>query len=394
MNNTMQYNPTPQDADEAIMDEILSSMVPDAFGNYIGPGWSDGKLQESVEWGTSDPQSELDLLAYYHDSAYAKFKDERHRMEADRIFTEKASKIEGGLAAISKVAVTHGNMVKRSAERTASNVSTGASLFGPIGALGGLIYTGIQNVVKANDMLPGGANETARKEVEAYYETDPHKRKDMKFEKSKIVNTPVKEKKTEPKPQPRETAEQTAALRERSKQSQVEMREEAKRMETIWQAAREKRSGKTSAAAKPVAPVEEFDTPVVKNNLEVIHNHHVSKTKEAAPPNDREVRVDDPRSLLSRLFKRKKKKKHIVVPVETEEQRAKRLIDAQRERFSHQNKLRENAENSALRTSEKVFVNKHGQSLAALDHGARVRRALSKKRLVQNSEVGGVKHTL
>ena len=386
----MLYNPTAQDADDASMDEILSQMVPDAFGNYIGPGWSDGKLQESVEWGSSDPRDELDLLAYYHDSAYAKFKDEKHRMEADRIFTEKASKIPGGLAAISKVAVTHGNMVKRSAERTASNVSTGASLFGPIGALGGLIYTGVQNIVKANDMLPGGDNEKARREVLKYYETDPHKRQNMQFDKSKNVNTPVNNPKT-PSP-PKQSEEEADALRKRSVKSQVEMREEAKRMEAVWAAAKEKRDAKRKPPAtnpKP-PPVGVMDGPSSNNPLEKINIHHVN-TKTVEPPKDSEVRVNDPRSLLSRLFKRKKKKKHTLVPIETEDQRARRLVDSQIAINRHRKELRDAAERSTLRTSEKVFANKHGQSLAVLDHGARVRRAYSNKRVTQYSEVGGVK---
>jgi hypothetical protein len=34
-----------------------------ASGNYIGPYWSDGKLQESVEWGDRPVLNELDEIA-------------------------------------------------------------------------------------------------------------------------------------------------------------------------------------------------------------------------------------------------------------------------------------------------------------------------------------------
>jgi len=365
------------------MDDVLSSFVPDAFGNYIGPGWSDGKLQESVEWGQSDPRDELDLLAYYHDSAYAKFKDEKHRMEADRIFTEKAAKIPGGLAAISKVAVTHGNMVKRSAERTASNVSTGASLFGPIGALGGLVYTGVQNIVKANDMLPGGANEKARKEVLSYYDTDPHKRQNMKFPASNDVTT----KKETPKP--KEAAAPRAEYEAPARTPRTYTQEELEDMAEIKRTAEKRRKPKKGAPAAPVQSVPEFENVPQKNQLEQIHTHKASKPTE--PPKDSEVRVNDPRSLFSRLFKRKKKKHAKLVPVETEDQRNKRLIESQAANFRRQQELHDAAKRSTLRPSERVFVNKQGQSLAALDHGSRVRRAYSSKRITQISEVGGVK---
>lgn len=43
-------------------------------GNYCGPGWSEGKYQESVE-GTRTPVDKLDQLCKEHDSAYARGED-------------------------------------------------------------------------------------------------------------------------------------------------------------------------------------------------------------------------------------------------------------------------------------------------------------------------------
>lgn len=164
---------------EGFQDELGSQLVPDSLGNYIGPHWSNGKFQESVEWGDKDPRDELDLLAYYHDSAYARYKDELHRAAADRIFAEGAHNVGTTMAAVAAELVSKGNMTTNAAKRLISNVTTGASTFGPLGAVAGLAVTAVQNVVKANDRLPGGKFDAAVKEVQDYYKTDPHKRQNM-----------------------------------------------------------------------------------------------------------------------------------------------------------------------------------------------------------------------
>jgi len=52
-------------------------------GNYVGPGWSDGKYQDSVAYGKRKPVDEFDATAYWHDTAYALGKD---RNRADEEF--------------------------------------------------------------------------------------------------------------------------------------------------------------------------------------------------------------------------------------------------------------------------------------------------------------------
>ena len=46
-------------------------------GNYCGPGWSDGKYQNSVRNGTTQPIDEFDKTCQVHDSAFASGRDIR-----------------------------------------------------------------------------------------------------------------------------------------------------------------------------------------------------------------------------------------------------------------------------------------------------------------------------
>ena len=68
--------------------------LPWTHGNYVGPYWSDGKLQSSVEWGTANPIDELDNLARQHDAAYAHWTDRAHREAADKLFADEAQKLK------------------------------------------------------------------------------------------------------------------------------------------------------------------------------------------------------------------------------------------------------------------------------------------------------------
>jgi len=168
-------NPEGPGTDTSVLNS-MASFMPEAAGNYIGPGWSDGKFQSSVEWGSSEPQSELDLEAYYHDSAYKKFSDEAHRQAADSIFADNAARIKGELPPLARTAVSQGNMLSRSVTRTTRNVASGAALAGVPGAIIGLVYTGLQNLAMANDLLPGKTRDNLRKEVLDYYASDPNAR--------------------------------------------------------------------------------------------------------------------------------------------------------------------------------------------------------------------------
>jgi len=89
-------------------------------GRYTGPYWSDGKFQESVAFGESEPMDALDALSRLHDTAYAIYKDDRHREAADLIYGEDASILPGAGAAAAAATVTYGNAAARRAARWAS----------------------------------------------------------------------------------------------------------------------------------------------------------------------------------------------------------------------------------------------------------------------------------
>lgn len=52
------------------------------YGNYVGPGWSDGKYQNSVAYGKSKPVDKFDNTARSHDTKYALGKDLNRADEA------------------------------------------------------------------------------------------------------------------------------------------------------------------------------------------------------------------------------------------------------------------------------------------------------------------------
>lgn len=159
------------------------SIVPDwtiPYGseNYTGPYLSDAKLQSSVEFGTAEPKSKLDALSRLHDSAYAKFDDQGHRTAADSLYNENAQKLMGLFPELAGTAVLYGNQVSRSASNLASGVTYG---------LPGLIYGAVKNMFSLNDQLING--DKYRKEVLAYYNTDPMK--DL-YQSSKYMPTATK----------------------------------------------------------------------------------------------------------------------------------------------------------------------------------------------------------
>ncbi len=135
------------------------------FGNYVGPYWSDGKIQESVEWGESEPVNELDELARQHDSAYAKYKDRAHREAADQIFAERARALEGKFPGLAANVVQYGNYAGRQAGELADAFATA----GPFG----LLYFGAKGIVQSQQRLDGNYLKKEREDVLAYYQTDP-----------------------------------------------------------------------------------------------------------------------------------------------------------------------------------------------------------------------------
>lgn len=143
-----------------------TSIMEQFSGNYTGPYWSDGKLQTSVEFGESDPKSELDALSRLHDSAYAKFQDRGHREAADMMYEEQAKKLVGRFPSLAGDLVLYGNYATRQAAR-----GIGLAKYG----LPGLLYFGVDNAIKANKMINGTYLSKEKKDVADYYLTDPHK---------------------------------------------------------------------------------------------------------------------------------------------------------------------------------------------------------------------------
>ncbi len=129
----------------------LPSWLPD----YIGPYISNGKLQESVEFGDIRPTSSAEYHSRLHDSAYAKYKDRAHRRAADYIYDKSL----GG--ALGKT-VLYGNQVASAA----SNIFE-SSKFG----IFGLAYAAIKNQLSVVDWAMN--KDKYIKEVVAYYATDP-----------------------------------------------------------------------------------------------------------------------------------------------------------------------------------------------------------------------------
>lgn len=133
--------------------------------NYTGPYISDGKIQSSVEFGKAVPKDELDQLSRLHDSAYAHFSDDLHRTAADKLFSESAKDLAKALPDVAGVLVLYGNKIADFA----------VNLYEKESALGfyGILLAGIQNEYKVIDYMLHG--EQAKKDVLAYYQTDPEK---------------------------------------------------------------------------------------------------------------------------------------------------------------------------------------------------------------------------
>lgn len=149
-------------------------------GNYVGPYWSDGKVQSSVVWGNKEPTDALDNLARQHDAAYAHYQDRPHREAADALFAEEARKLTQkygkGWAADPKVAaalVQYGNYAQRQAAKLGEYTKYGTS-----GIAGNLIGAGrfvVGNLLDAGKMVNGTYLKQERNDVLKFYGTDPKK---------------------------------------------------------------------------------------------------------------------------------------------------------------------------------------------------------------------------
>lgn len=186
--------------------------------NYIGPYWSDGKWQESVEFGDTEPLSLVDAASRLHDSAYAHYKDEQHRIAADEIYSETLKSLKEKYASLADVPL-YGNYTKNRALEFGSNALQGFKYGGVAGALGSLVYTGVKGIVRLNDLIHNGGK--YKSDVLAYYDTDPKKITAVKVSRPDIpIVKPIapktiaseeyemfKKNKTAPTPPPRKPLE-------------------------------------------------------------------------------------------------------------------------------------------------------------------------------------------
>ncbi len=144
-------------------------------GNYTGPYWSDGKFQESVEFGELDPASELDYQSYLHDTAYAHYKDSAHREAADQLYNARAKELVGKHPELAGRLVEYGNMVGRQTSKFKDRLGKGFATAGPFGALAGAIYFQAENMIESNKRMKGTYLKKELAELEKLYEQDPKK---------------------------------------------------------------------------------------------------------------------------------------------------------------------------------------------------------------------------
>jgi hypothetical protein len=141
--------------------------------NYTGPYWSDGKFQESVQFGATAPLTDLDRASRLHDSAYAKFKDESHRIAADIIYQDTLKTIDSASARLIRGLPVYGNYTKNRAYEYGEALASGMKFGGLPGAVGGLAVAAVRNVFRQNDLLIN--LDKYKAEVRDYYATDPYK---------------------------------------------------------------------------------------------------------------------------------------------------------------------------------------------------------------------------
>ncbi len=143
-------------------------------GNYVGPYWSDGKVQESVEWGDSPALHALDDLARQHDAAYARYKDDKHREAADMIFAQEAKKLKEKYGSkwaddprIAARLVEYGNFTARTVKKLVRAAPYG---------LPGLLAYQVGNMVDNYKRIKGTYLKNEQSELKKFYETDPHRK--------------------------------------------------------------------------------------------------------------------------------------------------------------------------------------------------------------------------
>ncbi len=158
---------------------------PVSMGNYIGPYWSNGKIQRSVEFGEAEAKSKLDGLARLHDTAYAHYGDSAHREAADLIFAAEAKKLVGKFPRLAATAVQYGNYTGRQGSKLLSYVTQPHPVLSAIG-LAKFAYEGMRDSQKRID---GTYLSKEKQDVLALYSRDT-RRNVVKGEKPVISADP------------------------------------------------------------------------------------------------------------------------------------------------------------------------------------------------------------
>jgi hypothetical protein len=143
----------------------------DFAGEYTGPYWSNGKIQESVEWGDQDPKSQLDWLSRQHDSAYAHFKDAKHREAADLLYMKEAKKLAGKYPELAGNLVGYGNYTGRQFAKLGQDVALSTKLTG--NPLLGVVKYGIGGIQDSYKRINGTYLKNELSDIEGFYKTDP-----------------------------------------------------------------------------------------------------------------------------------------------------------------------------------------------------------------------------
>lgn len=129
--------------------------------NYTGPFWSDGKIQNSVEFGLSPTYDEVDTASRLHDSAFAHFGDARHRRAADKIYQTTLSNVSGFKSALVRNLPLYGNFL-------GSDLS---GLLAPMSFLNAALA--IYAISELEDEFRQGKYDKEIADVMKYYTTDP-----------------------------------------------------------------------------------------------------------------------------------------------------------------------------------------------------------------------------
>lgn len=277
------------------------------IGEYTGPYWSNGKLQESVEWGDKDPKSQLDWLSRQHDSAYAHFKDSRHREAADLLYMREAKKLAGRYPELAGNLVGYGNYAGRQLSKLGSDVAFSTKLTG--NPILGLVKYGVSGIVDSAKRINGTYLRNETSDIEKFYKTDP-------FNK--------------PRPNTSAGAVNLVGSLERTK-------------------------GKGGVTAV-VSDGQRNDVRVVGCPTADNSRGHKSQTLVASLNAPRETEAATEPIAVSRTswfgkLRKKKKKNNVVMS----EQRAQKLIAGQRRRLDNYDKTQKNALSSKRKTKPQAF---------------------------------------